>query len=114
MAEKRVTTVAMLEVADGDLITGKEFLNSPDRAELAAQATAVLKAELKGVIAGKSPVFGRDLILALVMAVMEEDFDADGPQTIAYDDYEDAEGMRGCGVPAEAAAPFRKSRGRAL
>jgi hypothetical protein len=101
MSEKRIQTVQMLEIADGYFFPVKEIHSTPNRAELVAQATAVLKSELKDCLWGKAPLFTREFILALVSQVMAEDFDADGPQSVGHSDYED-------GLPAETALPFRE------
>jgi hypothetical protein len=106
MSEKRIQAVRMLEVADGYFLPVKEIHSAPNSSELAAQATAVLKAQLKDCLWGKAPHFSREIILALVMEITAEDFDADGPQTVGYSDYED-------GLPAETAEPFRKVKIRA-
>jgi hypothetical protein len=106
MSEKRIRAVNMLEVADGYFLPTKEICSAPNSSELVSQATAVLKAQLKDGLWGKASHFGREFILALVMEIMAEDFDADGPQTVGYSDYED-------GVPAETAEPFRKVKIRA-
>jgi hypothetical protein len=57
----------------------------PDHAELMASAEWVVARQLKDVLSGRAPIFGREWLMQLCARIIEEDFNPDGPQTECYD-----------------------------
>ena len=82
-----------LETSDGVIrpMLSLTKMSEAERDALIDSAREVMKREIKSAIWGLAPIFGKDQVLALVMQVMAEDFDPDGPQTPLPGD-EDEEG----------------------
>jgi len=79
-----------LELADGDLISTRAFRAAPTDV-LLNSIRAAIERDIKEAISGLSPIFGKDQILALCMKIMDEDDDADGPQTQSSSEWREAE-----------------------
>ncbi|EAQ35747.1 hypothetical protein NB311A_05003 [Nitrobacter sp. Nb-311A] len=85
MSEQRKNVREMLELKSGAFIRTREIKD----AATANSALAVVKMELKEALCGLSPLFTKEVLLAVCMAVMDEDDDPDGPQTKLYCDHSD-------------------------
>jgi hypothetical protein len=85
----------LVEVANGTFMTPKMMEESPDSTRLVAEAVAVLRSELKEALWGLGPVFGKENLLRTCAEVIDEDFNADGPQTRTYQELQDARDFGG-------------------
>ena len=79
----------MIEVDDGMFWRVDELLKHPDREKLVQGAIAVLEMQLKDVLGGMAPLFGREQLLAMCLKIINEDFDPDGPQTTSFREHDE-------------------------
>lgn len=72
-----------LEMMNGELV---KFHLVKTHAQ-ANGALSVIRMQLKEALDGLSPIFGKDVLLAICMELMDEDDDINAPQTKLYSDH---------------------------
>lgn len=75
----------LLELENGNFVP----VHAIKTAEQANSALAVVRMGLKETLRGLSPLFTKEVLLAVCMEIINEDDDADGPQTKCYSDHTD-------------------------
>jgi hypothetical protein len=79
--KKSLNARAVPEVKGGTFMQVREIIKAPNKEQLLIEAGEIIRSEIKEVLRGIGPICGRDRLLQICAAVIDEDFDADGPQT---------------------------------
>jgi len=104
---------AFLEMDDCDtFVSVREMIDRAKRGDIEQYSSAfrAVGMKLKDVLGGIAPIFGRDNLLAACAAIIDEDFNPDGPQTASYNETNERLLDRMFSTDPETAAPSRTSK----